>query len=166
MPDTIFVPSKRYRVLVIENEDSLREYFKQTLSRAFDVDVSGTVADAMLRLAKQPKVDAILMDLVLPNGKGLSLINRFRTSFNDVPITVITGYADYTCEQILLAGAQEYLFKSDASQSDVVHAVRNALARHQAQKIIAAASKPLEQAKVILDDSIDRLQAAIDRPKP
>lgn len=164
MPDMIVKPGKRYRVLVIDDEDSLRAYYQQTLARAFDVEGVGTVADAMLRLAKQPTVDAILMDLILPNGKGLSLINRFKKQ-TDVPITVISGHTDYTSEQVILAGAQEYLFKTDASASDIVHAVRNALARHQAQKIIAAASKPLEEAKSSLDDSISRLSTAIRDPR-
>ncbi|MGC8469814.1 MAG: response regulator [Acetobacteraceae bacterium] len=100
------------RVLVVEDEPELRELVRAALARAgFAVDAAGTVADAdeSLRMAAY---DAVVLDLGLADGDGLTLLRGLRARGEAVPVLILTA-RDGPDERVagLDAGSDDYLVK-------------------------------------------------------
>src|SRR5262245_17617264 len=61
----------------------------------------------------QNKVDAMLLDLGLPDSRGAQSIRELGEQFPDLPIVVLSGYDDpSTIHSVLENGAQGFLSKS------------------------------------------------------
>ena len=75
--------------------------------------VAGSIREAVAALAAAP-VDAVLLDLSLPDSKGLQTLQRVRISTVDIPVVVLTGLGDdSTALHAVQEGAQDYLVKGD-----------------------------------------------------
>lgn len=69
--------------------------------------------DAMSCL-EQETVDAVLLELGLPDGNGVDLIRSIASRWPEMPILVLTGdTADASILAAVRAGAQGYLFKHE-----------------------------------------------------
>lgn len=78
--------------------------------------------------------DLILLDLTLPDGRGLDTLARVRERFAFVPVILLTGLEDPEIEeQALRAGAQDYLGKDELTPRSLRRVVRYAMERHRAQ---------------------------------
>jgi PAS domain S-box-containing protein len=85
------------RLLVCEDDADVAEVLRQTLRRdGFVVDVVGSVADALAALSVSNPYRALLLDLVLPDGDGVALIQTLRTlpGARELPIVVISAEAE------------------------------------------------------------------------
>lgn len=100
------------RVLVLDDEQDIRELLELTLLRmGLDVDVAGTVAQAMALLNEQ-SYQLCLTDMRLPDGDGLSLVRHIGEHCRDLPVAVITAYGSTeNAVAALKAGAFDYLAK-------------------------------------------------------
>lgn len=117
------------RILVVEDEGRIAEILRAALSRSgFTVDAVRLYADAQAAIATNP-YDAVVLDLGLPDGDGLSLLTETRARGNAVPILVLTA-RDSVEHRVagLDAGADDYLIKPFAT-SEVVARVKALLRR-------------------------------------
>jgi len=84
------------KILLIEDDEQLTELLMTRL-RAAGYDVCAA-PDAMLGLqaAHSQQPDLILLDLKVPAGGGLSVLQNLRNSINtrQIPVIVMTGTAD------------------------------------------------------------------------
>ncbi|MGE0803884.1 MAG: response regulator, partial [Lautropia sp.] len=80
------------RVLVVDDEASLRELLELTLvGMGLDVDVAATLADAR-RLVAEQRYALCLTDMRLPDGNGLERVGLLAQRSPDTPVAVITAY--------------------------------------------------------------------------
>ncbi|MCX7962366.1 MAG: response regulator [Burkholderiales bacterium] len=105
----------RQRVLIIDDEESLRLLFARVLAGELGVEVelAGT-AEQALRRAKTCAYDAILLDLLLPGMGGIQLLDEIRKASANVatPVSVVSVLADAeTKNRCLAGGANAYLAK-------------------------------------------------------
>src|SRR5438270_13429400 len=82
-------------VLIVEDNDlvsgALRVLFEQTGRR---VSIAGTVADA-IAVASADRPDLMLIDLTLPDGSGLTILEELRRDNRQPRVTVaLTGHDD------------------------------------------------------------------------
>jgi two-component system, OmpR family, response regulator len=78
------------RVLLVEDHDGSRKAMCQLLDRAgCIVSAAGSLAEALPQLAA-PR-DALLLDRLMPDGDGVSLIEPARRCHPASPIAIITG---------------------------------------------------------------------------
>jgi DNA-binding response OmpR family regulator len=100
------------RLLVIEDEARIIEVLRAALSRAgFAVDAVATVADARAALPLAP-YDAVILDLGLPDGDGLTLLTEMKRAGSLVPVLVLTARDAVEARVTGLdAGADDYLVK-------------------------------------------------------
>ena len=110
--------SKKLSVLIIEDnegdfvliEDYLIEKFKlASINRCSDFASSIN----FIQHSKE-KISVILLDLNLPDLKGLKLINRILAYDFQIPIVILTGYSDLsTAKSSLRMGVYDYLVKDE-----------------------------------------------------
>jgi two-component system response regulator QseB len=85
---------KRRRVLVVEDDPASRRALVQLLQLSgFDVIMAATLADAVNQLAYKP--DFVLLDLMLPDGTGSSILTYVREHAIDARVAVTTGVGDW-----------------------------------------------------------------------
>lgn len=100
------------RVLLIEDDHVLGEAVRDhVISRGHSVDWVTRLDDGRLSLSTV-KYELVLLDLNLPDGRGLDLLRELRTAMNKVPVVIITAQ-DQVAIRIegLDSGADDYLVK-------------------------------------------------------
>jgi two-component system response regulator PhoP len=100
------------RVLIVEDEQSLRESLRASLTDAgFTVDVAADGEEGLFAALEYP-LDLAIVDLGLPKLPGLELIRRARTAKKTFPILVLTA-RDRWQDKVegLQAGADDYVSK-------------------------------------------------------
>lgn len=100
------------RILVIEDDPVLLDGLKAGLSLAgATVDAVTSCADGLEALATA-SFDAVVLDLMLPDGSGLDLLSNMRAAGNATPVLLLTAL-DEVVDRIkgLDAGADDYLGK-------------------------------------------------------
>ncbi|MCU0691027.1 MAG: sigma-54 dependent transcriptional regulator [Polyangiaceae bacterium] len=80
-------------VLVVDDEVSILTALHKTLMlEGYSVDVAGGFKVAEERLAKR-SYDIVLLDVALPDGDGIGLLERMRETGNDTPAIMMSGHA-------------------------------------------------------------------------
>jgi len=108
------MPSKKEIILIIEDEDSIREMVKSVLtSNGFEALEAESVAAAELLIADRiPRL--ILLDWMLPHVTGIEYVNRLKRNpiTRDIPIILLTAKVDEENKiKGLGAGADDYIAK-------------------------------------------------------
>jgi two-component system KDP operon response regulator KdpE len=104
------------RVLVVDDEPQIVRGLRVVLRNAgFQVDSAGTKEEALDALSHRPP-DAVLLDLVLPDGSGVDVCRAVR-EWSHVPIVVVSAVGDEREKvRALDAGADDYVTKPFGSQ--------------------------------------------------
>jgi len=104
------------RVLVVDDEPQIVRGLRVVLRNAgFEVDAAGTKEEALDALSHRPP-DAVLLDLVLPDGSGVDVCRQVR-EWSRVPIVVVSAVGDEREKvRALDAGADDYVTKPFGSQ--------------------------------------------------
>lgn len=99
-------------VLVIDDEQDLRELLTLTLSRmGIAATAVETIGQAKCALAES-QYDLCLTDMRLPDGNGLDLVKHIQQSAPQLPIAVITAYGNVELAvEALKLGAFDFLSK-------------------------------------------------------
>jgi DNA-binding response OmpR family regulator len=100
------------KVLLIEDNARLAGFLGAGLRKSgFTVDHVGTAGDAEAGL-RAVDYDAVILDLGLPDGDGLVLLDAIRSSRNSVPVLILTA-RDCVDDRVkgLNAGADDYMLK-------------------------------------------------------
>jgi len=124
-------------VLVVEDTASLAEVYAQYLMRAgYRVTVVGSLAAARRCLA-DALVDAVLLDVRLPDGSGIDLIPETRDRTPNAAILVSTAHGSLTAAvDAMKAGADDYLVKP-FNADRLLTTLRNALEKRRLSRIIS-----------------------------
>jgi two-component system KDP operon response regulator KdpE len=104
------------RVLVVDDEPQIVRGLRVVLRNAgFRVDSAATKEEALDALSHRPP-DAVLLDLVLPDGSGVDICRQVR-EWSHVPIVVVSAVGDEREKvRALDAGADDYVTKPFGSQ--------------------------------------------------
>ncbi|MFE5511968.1 response regulator transcription factor [Streptomyces sp. NPDC056529] len=117
------------RVLVVDDEASLTELLSMALRyEGWQVMSAGDGA-AALRSAREFRPDAVILDMMLPDVDGLSLLGSIRRELPDVPVLFLTA-KDAVEDRIagLTAGGDDYVTKP-FSLEEVVARLRGLIRR-------------------------------------
>lgn len=109
---TIPATAGRPRVLVADDEASVRDLLSKTLALAeYEVDVVPDGRSAVDRLRVLP-YDLLITDLKMPGVDGLSVIREARSLKADIPIIIITGFStEASAIEAVNLGVSGYLTK-------------------------------------------------------
>ena len=122
-------------VLLIEDNPGdarlIQEMLVEVEGTSFDVVCADRLSAGLERLDKGG-IDAVLLDLSLPDSQGIETFTRMHEHAQDVPILVLTGLDDegFALETVK-KGAQDYLVKGKVNSDALVRVIRYALERHR-----------------------------------
>ena len=131
MSDAKSSPAKEEVVLLVEDNASDARLVQALLGRrgGFKVVHAERLAAGLERLA-DGGVDVVLLDLNLPDSRGLATLDTLRQRYPSVPVLVFTGADDESLGvEGLNKGAQDYLVKGQVNTDLLVRSIRYALAR-------------------------------------
>jgi DNA-binding NarL/FixJ family response regulator len=116
------------RIVIADDQASVREGLVLLLGGLPDIDVVGAAADGeqALRLVAEQQPDAILLDLHMPVLDGIGATRRLTAEHPGVAVVVLTTYVDDSSVlDALRAGARSYLTK-DADRTRLAQALHAA----------------------------------------
>jgi Flp pilus assembly CpaE family ATPase len=124
---------KTLTVLLMEDNPEYAALVERWLSPANDIEFVLNWTDSLMaglnRLAKGG-VDAILLDLGLPDSHGLGTFTTAKTHASGVPIIILSGDdTESLALQMVQQGAQDYIVKSACSSEILVKALQYAVGR-------------------------------------
>jgi two-component system invasion response regulator UvrY len=114
------------RVALVDDHEIVRSSLAYLLASdpLIHVVAQGDCGRDALEIARRHRPDVLLIDLEMPGGSGLEVLNRLRAGFPRIAVLVLSAHAEeqfaLTC---LRLGARGYLAKS-CEPKDIVEAVR------------------------------------------
>ncbi len=132
------------RVLLIDDNPGdtrlIREFLRDEAGDSIKVASADRLSAGLAALGSE-SVDVILLDLLLPDSRGLATVNAVLEAEAEAPIIVLTGQDDEaTGVAAVQAGAQDYLTKGQVDGSMLVRSIRFAIERHRAQSRLQSMS--------------------------
>ena len=111
-------PLNRRTILLIEDDNDVREFLLSELESCFDLKVASD-GKAGIAMAKELDVDLIVSDVMMPGMNGFELTKRLKNSFETSHIPIILLTALSTDENVLEgteSGADAYITKPFSPQ--------------------------------------------------
>lgn len=154
------------QILVIEDDpqdiELIRHYLSRTPRFSADLKVAQTISEGLEQL-RENDVDVVLLDLGLPDGRGLKAFREVYAQCRQIPIVILSGLDD---EEIALEslqeGAQDYLIKGKFERNLLVRAIRYAIERQHLrflkEQINEELEKRVQQRTLELQKTLGQLQ--------
>jgi diguanylate cyclase (GGDEF)-like protein len=124
------------KILLVEDNADDAEFLRACLAhynRSATLTRAGLISDAVTALEKE-RFDVVLLDLNLPDGRGVECVERVREADDLIPIVVLSGQGDEDfAVEILNRGVQDYLVKWEGDGRIILRAIRYAIERKRAE---------------------------------
>ena len=126
-------------VLLLEDHEGEARLSQRLLERSYTTEFRftnvRTLAESLQALASD-SYDIALLDLNLPDSRGIDTFISFQSSASDLPVVIISAVADDRLAQTAIRyGAQDYLVKGNITSETLTRVVRYAIARKEAEKV-------------------------------
>ncbi len=131
------MPSAKHKILLIDDDPFLLAmYGRKFMAAGFIVHGAQTAAEGLAE-AKRLTPDIVLLDIMLPDEDGLSVLKKLRRHKETAALKVCMlsniGQSSYR-EQALILGANGYLVKAYCDPSEVVEKVQEIISAPKAKK--------------------------------
>lgn len=139
---TDIFPSAAIRILLVEDNSNdallVNELLKGSSQNTFETIHVPLVAKAAELLARE-SFDAVLLDLSLPDGHGLEIVERINKASPARPIIVLTGSEndERVATKAIQSGAQDFLPKEGLTGFLLSRTIRYAIERKEAERKLA-----------------------------
>jgi sigma-54 dependent transcriptional regulator, acetoin dehydrogenase operon transcriptional activator AcoR len=146
------------KLLVIEDNPAdlrlVQEMLKAKVNPSFEISHAGLLEEGIKKL-KEAKFDAILLDLNLPDSRGLEGLGQIVEQKLETPIIVFTGSNDEVIGmQAIHEGASDYLVKGKVDTELLTRSIRYAIERRKVE--LLAEQRKIEEIK--LKSEIEELE--------
>jgi PAS domain S-box-containing protein len=137
------------RVLLIEDDPAdariIREILKDSPAGDVQLQHETRLGRALERLDREP-FDVVVLDLGLPDSRGIGTLTRTQDAKPDLPIVILTGLDDegFALEAVR-AGAQDYLVKGRFDSELLVRTIRYAVERKRTAEEVRRLNAELER---------------------
>lgn len=145
--------SSEFATLVVEDNEADAYLVKKLLEDSsrnsprlgrFRVESTRTLESTLSRLSSGP-VDAILLDLGLPDSQGLDTLRAVRNAARNASVVVLTGTTELELGlEALGLGAQDFLPKDELGPSLITRTLRYAIERRRAEAELLATIREKE----------------------
>ncbi len=135
------------RILLIEDNPGDALLVREYLSEADPTVelIHKTSLQASVLILDESNIDAILLDLSLPDAQGLETVRKARALAPHHPIVVLSGISDReTAVMALQNGAQDFLVKGQGIGDDILRALKYAVERAELLQKLEQSNQQLE----------------------
>ena len=116
------------KILVVDDEVDFAEIMKVRLeANDYEVVLANNGKDA-LDMVKKDKPDAVLLDIMMPEIDGLTVLKQIRAEDPHMPVFIVTAFSNE--ERVKLAGklnASGYIVKSEQNLAEEIKKIASAL---------------------------------------
>lgn len=115
----------RYRIVLADDHVMIRQALRRLIEGESDLKVIGEAGDGieLLSLLNTLLPDMIILDISMPNLRGIEAVHEIKTKCREAKILILTMHKEYL-HQALSAGAEGYLLKEDADR-ELFSAIEN-----------------------------------------
>jgi two-component system cell cycle sensor histidine kinase/response regulator CckA len=157
------VHDSQVSVLMVEDNAGdatlVQEYLGASAPDAYQIVHCERLDEALDHLANEP-CDVILLDLSLPDSRGLSTFDAVQSHAAGIPIVILTGFNDdVLAAQAIKVGAKDFLPKKSLDGSLLHRAIRYAIERAHWEQTIRRNEEHIRRMEKM--ESIGRLSAGI-----
>ena len=137
---------ERERILVVDDEESVRILLKRTLTEAgYDVVTAANGQEALDKVS-QLQVRVVLSDIKMPGISGIEVLRKLTADHPDICVIMATAVTDtQTAIDIMKLGAYDYISKP-FNQDDLLMRVRKAIEKLELEEKIKESAAELEVA--------------------
>jgi serine phosphatase RsbU (regulator of sigma subunit) len=153
------MPKKRRKLLVVEDDDSVRQSVVAYLEDSGFEIIQANQGVTGLELFNQDCPDLVLTDLRMPEMDGIQLLAEIHKNSPDTPVIVISGVGVMVdVVEALRLGASDYLIKPLVDMEVLIHAVNKSLERRELLEQNELYRYELEDTNLALRDHLLTLQ--------
>ena len=107
------VPSMQDRILVVDDEEAIREIVASMLGAAgYATQQAGSGMEALAKLNSGEEFELMLSDLMMADLDGIGLLERTKEKYPDMPVVMVTAVHDISVALAAIRnGAYDYLLK-------------------------------------------------------
>jgi DNA-binding NtrC family response regulator len=99
------------KILIVDDEVGSRESLKMVFSKDYQVILAESAAVAITMLATQ-RIDVVLLDVIMPEKDGLTLLKEVQNLYQDIPFIMISASMSLRpVVEAIKAGASDYVTK-------------------------------------------------------
>jgi phosphoserine phosphatase RsbU/P len=137
------------RILLVEDDPDDVSVIRNLLGDRWDGPyelVHLELLSAALELSSRDTFDVILLDLFLPDSRGMETFFSMQNGAKEVPIVLLTKFHDETTAvKAVQAGAQDYLVKGQMDDNLLVRSIRYAIERNRRRRAEQALLESAEE---------------------
>ena len=116
------------KVLVVDDEEGIRESLKLILGDHYDIILTDSGEQALRLVEGDPAIGLVLMDIKMPKVDGLDVLKEMKAKRPSLKVIMVTGYkAVETASEAVRLGASGYIIKPFKSD-EILNTVRRNLA--------------------------------------
>ena len=121
--------TSKAKVLIVEDDDDLRHGLTRRLQNSGYEVVQATDGVAAISVARHERPDVVLLDLGLPAGSGLIVLERYANlpDLSTIPVVVLTGRDPRIAEPATRKFHVAAFLQKPADNKDLVEAIERAL---------------------------------------
>jgi putative two-component system response regulator len=152
--EIVLAPEERERILVVDDEQLMREMMVDMIGElGVDVESATGVAQAKV-IIEAKRIDLIVSDMRMPVANGVDLLEWCRAVGRNTPFMLVSGFSD--AELIIKAlnlGARSFLSKPFSGET-LIRAVEDALATRRLERTRAQLMDHLENSNRLLESRV------------
>ena len=114
------------KILIIEDEEFVRELYEETLQRAGFSIVTAIDGNEGFSKVISEKPDLILLDIMLPKMNGLDMLKKIKKkeTVKNIPVILLTNFSqESVIKEGFSLGAAGYLIKADYTLEKIVEEI-------------------------------------------
>ena len=109
--------SKTKKILIVDEEEGIRESLKLILSDSYDLILTDNGPNGLEILDKSNDIGLVLMDIKMPKVNGLDALKAIKEKHPSLPVIMVTGYRSVeTAIEATSRGASGYIVKPFKSE--------------------------------------------------
>ena len=146
------------KILLVEDNPGdarlTKELLKEITNEQFDIAHATRLSEAvdMLNLSQ---VDAVLLDLGLPDSNGIETFSKLHASVPQIPIVVLSGVTDESVAlKTVQLGAQDYVVKGAFNSSVLNRVIHYAIERRRLEESLRESEKRFRELADLLPQTI------------
>ncbi len=151
--------TEELKILIVDDDDVDRMAVRRALKTGMPdaaIDQAASAAQA-IEFLQTGDYDCALLDYMLPDGDGFSVLRSLHEAGIEIPVIMLTGQGDERLAvELLQAGASDYLPKSRMSPETLAHSMQNAMRLFEAE---AERRRAEQELRVALEQNQQQLEA-------